>query len=633
MPIQLLDQNTINKIAAGEVVEHPASVVKELVENAIDAKATSITVEIKDGGTSFIRVTDNGCGIPKEEIEIAFLRHSTSKIRTVTDLLTVSSLGFRGEALASISSVAQVELISKTPQSLTATRYVIEGGEKKTLEDIGAPSGTTFIVRNLFYNTPARRKFLKSNNTEASYVSDMMEHIAMSHPEISFRFINNNSNKLHTYGNGNLREIIYSIYGREIENNLIPIDCKNDYMHITGFIGKPSISRGNKNYITYYINNRYIKSNVLNSAITEAYSSFLMAHRYPFTALHISINPEIIDVNVHPAKMELRFSNSDDVKSFTYDAIYYALSQNDLVPEVSIDYVQVPVFAEQIEEQASSAKNIQDDIRNKSEITKTEKVEDISVKNTNTRIAEPFEVNRYNAEKVYERMYSYPVEKQMELDILAENYAKYDTKQETLFEMKDVEVKKNKARIVGQVFNTYWIVEYEEKMYIIDQHAAHEKVLYERFVKRFEENETLSQNIMPPIVISLSMREEEVLLENMNTFEKIGFEIEHFGGKEYSVRAVPQDLYQQHVADLLTEILDNLVNDTGKNVTISILERIATMACKAAVKGNNTMSYEEAEFLINELLELENPFNCPHGRPTIISMTKYELEKKFKRIL
>ena len=606
MAITVLDQNTINQIAAGEVVERPASVVKELVENAIDAKANAITVEIKEGGISFIRVTDNGCGINASEVEIAFLRHATSKIKSATDLLSVRSLGFRGEALASIASVSMVELITKTEDNIVGMRVVYEGGQKKSVEEVGAPNGTTFVVRNLFYNTPARRKFLKSATTEAAYISTLLEHLSLSHPDISFRLIVNGTSKLHTLGNNNLREIIYGIYDREIEKNLIAVDAKNDFMHVYGFIGKPIISRGNKNFINYYINGRYIKSKLIDLVITDAYGEYMMQHRFPFTALHISIDPSYIDVNVHPTKMEIRFSNSEDIRLFLYNTIESAIKEDVIIPSMVIDEPKnlIKEEPEKIFE---------------SNITK-EDIPEVKVAKPVAKSAEPFEQVRIKKEEPIIEESSYVIAHKEEKPT-----------QLSFFDVTNEE-KKSDIKIVGQVFDTYWIVEYENQMYIIDQHAAHEKVLFERFMKNASKQHD-SQMIMPPIIISLSSKEEQVLLENMEIFTELGYEIEPFGGKEYKIVGVPATLYGMCDRDFMLEILDNLVDDNKVYASISIRDKIATMACKAAIKGNNRYSYEEASALIEELLTLDNPFNCPHGRPTIISMSKYELEKKFKRIV
>ncbi len=611
--IQLLDQNTIDKIAAGEVVERPASIVKELMENAIDAKATAITVEIKDGGISFIRITDNGHGIVSSDVRTAFLRHSTSKIKSIEDLITVSSLGFRGEALSSIAVISQVELITKIPDAMTGVRYVIEGGEEKNMEEIGAPEGTTFIIRNIFYNTPVRKKFLKTAATEAGYISDTVERIALSHPEISIRFINNNQTKVHTSGNNKLKDIIYNIYGRDITANLIEINDNKELMNIHGYIGKPVVSRGNRNYENYYINGRYIKNKIVSRAIEDAYKPYMMQHRYPFTCIHIEINQEYLDVNVHPAKMELRFNNSEDIYPAIYHAITGALEHKEMIPDV------LPGKNETVKEK----------------------------KDVNKRMPEPFEKNRA-FEIVKEQMIreaTAPVKAPAQLNVpegfMNETVSELNTENEkkppVQMDLFDDRMLSEKARaehrIVGQVFDTYWIVEYDGNMYIIDQHAAHEKVLYEQTMKKLKDKIYTSQQINPPIVLTLSIREEELLNKYMENFTSIGYEIDHFGGNEYCIRAVPDNMLSVSKKELFIEMLDSLSNDTANNTAEIITDRIATMSCKAAVKGNNKLSISEADALIDELLHLDNPYNCPHGRPTIISMSKYELEKKFKRIV
>lgn len=672
--IKVLDQNTINQIAAGEVIDRPASVVKELLENAIDAKATAITVEIKDGGISFIRITDNGCGIEKEDIKVAFLRHSTSKIRTAVDLVTVSSLGFRGEALSSISAVAMVELITKTKESFCGTRYVIEGGEEKSIEDIGVPDGTTFIVRNLFYNTPARRKFLKSANTEASYISDIVEKIALSHPEISIRFIINNQNKLHTSGNGSLRDVVYTVYNREIATNVIEINNSCQFMKITGYIGKPLISRGNRGYENYFINNRYVKSNFISRAIEDAYKSFLMQHKYPFTCINLQVDPELLDVNVHPSKMELRFRNQEEIYPFVFNTVDAALHHRQLIPDVEIEEKkekEKTVTQIVSEVMASDGKKVR--IPEPFEIKRNESIkeslkEELDIKEGNNKsgniaankVNTPEVVNEAdNNNSVNEINIANKKEQIFKLneknEILMEDSEKYkyvpenrisriiekEEKKvvvENQMELFDDNLLSKKARvkhkIIGQVFDTYWIVEYNDKMFIIDQHAAHEKVLYEKILKRYNAKEQLAQEINPPIVVSVSMKEEQVLKANMDSFRKFGYEIEEFGGNEYAIRGVPYDLLSLSSRELFLELLDGINIDDGIRVKPDMLiDRMATMACKAAVKGNNKLSMDEANKLIDELLELDNPYNCPHGRPTIISMTKYEMEKKFKRII
>lgn len=606
MAIQILDQDTINQIAAGEVVERPASVVKELMENAIDAGATAVTVEIRQGGIGFIRITDNGCGIPKEELPLAFLRHSTSKIHSAADLLTVASLGFRGEALSSIAAVSQVELITKTTDSLTGSRYRIEGGEEKGLEEVGAPEGTTFISRNLFFNTPARRKFLKTETTEAGHVADLVEKIALSHPEISIRLIVNNQNRLHTSGNHNLKDIIYTIYGREIAGNLLSVSEEREGMRISGFIGKPVIARGNRNFENYFINGRYIKSRLISKAIEDGYKSYMMQHKYPFTLLHFTIEPELIDVNVHPSKMELRFKDGEAVYQMVYHAVTSALSGKELIPTASLPEPRVPNQPE-VSGQPES--------QSRPEVPGR---------------PEPFEKKRMEAMGIVKEPPS-PYGKEPPVPPSAEE------KKEEQLELFDgrllSEEARKRHRLIGQVFDTYWLVEYDGSLYIIDQHAAHEKVLFEQNFASLKSREYTSQYISPPIILSLSMREAELLNRSIDVFRQVGFEIEPFGGSEFAVRAVPGNLLSLAKKELLMEMIDSLSEEGGRIAPESVYDRIATMSCKAAVKGNTNLSFAEADQLIDSLLKLENPYQCPHGRPTIISISKYEMEKKFKRIV
>lgn len=626
MSINLLDQNTINKIAAGEVVDRPASVVKELVENAIDAHATSITIEIKDGGTSLIRITDNGDGIPKDDIKIAFLRHSTSKIKNAADLLGISSLGFRGEALSSISAVAQVELITKTKDSLTGIRYQIDGGVEKTFEEVGAPDGTTFLVRNLFYNTPARRKFLKSATTEAGYISSLVENLCLSHPDISFRFINNNTPKIQTTGNNRLKDVIYTIYGRDITSNLLEINRDFGDFSINGFIGKPVISKGNRTYENYFINGRYIKSNVISKGIEDAYLGFMMQHKYPFTALHMTINPELLDVNVHPSKMELRFSNEMDIYNSVKLSVNDGLTHRELIPEVKLEEKKEKPFSPVVNyerkiPQVITQKPIDKPVVKPVEISVEKPVAKPVEEKTNltsSRMPEPFEKNRVAS---YEKIVNEEIKKEY--------------KQLEIFENKTLLKEENKPdiKIIGQVFDTYWIMEFENNMYIVDQHAAHEKVLYERFKNRFDERKITTQQINPPVVFSLTLEEQQTYKKNADYIAGFGYEIEEFGGDEYVIRGIPSDFSMADPKELLTEIIDSLAEDYSKKTPESIKDKIATMSCKAAVKGNNKLTRFEMAELLNELMELDNPYNCPHGRPTFITMSKYELEKKFKRII
>ena len=659
--IQLLDEATIEKIAAGEVVERPSSVVKELVENAIDAKATFITVEIKEGGTTFLRITDNGCGIEKDQVRLAFLRHSTSKIRSMEDLLCVKSLGFRGEALASISAVAQVELITRPRGALTGVRYLIEGSKEKTFEEIGAPEGTTFLVRNLFFNTPVRRKFLKSAQTEGGYVATIMERLALSHPEISFQLIVNNQPKLHTSGNCNRKDIIYHIYGKEIAANLLPIDAQKDGIHVSGFIGKPLISRGNRNFENYYINGRYMKSNVVAKAIEEAYKPYLMNRQYPFTVLYITMDEELLDVNVHPTKMEVRFSNGELLYADLIELFRAVLQGRDLIPEVSVGEDVKPVKNEEkpVSKEAapqpfernrlSQMKNEKRSVREpeKSPVSEAQK-EQIRA---SVRADSPYEL-KYAPRPLREETQENPASKpSQDVPEKAEEQQQHPSIEEQTsrqIEMTEVfreengyqtnfieEVKKSNIRIIGQLFETYWLTEVEDKLFIIDQHAAHEKVLFERNMKTFADRDYTSQQLSPPIILSLTMQEQNALKDHLEELTALGFEIDEFGGNEYAIVAVPDNLYHLDAKQLFLELLDDMVTESGSGraTTEMIWNKVATASCKAAIKGNQRISYAEMEELIRELLTLDNPYHCPHGRPTMISMSKYEIEKKFKRIV
>lgn len=624
--IAILNQETIDKIAAGEVVERPCSVVKELVENAIDAGSTAITVEIKEGGISFIRITDNGCGIERDQVAVAFYRHSTSKIRSAEDLLTVKSLGFRGEALSSISAVARVELITKTYDELTGTRYVIEGSKELSNEEIGAPDGTTFIVKDLFYNVPARRKFLKTAQTEGSYISDMVEKLALSHPDISFKFINNNQTKLHTSGNGNRKDIIYHIFGREISSSLLEVKHECEYFKVEGFIGKPVITRGNRNYENYFINGRYVKSNILSRAIEEAYKSFLMQHQYPFTVLYFTFFSEL-DVNVHPTKMELRFDNNNEIYVELCDTIYEILSRKEMIPEVPVDSTPAPKkivheYKEPIPEPFE-----------KRRINEVRAAESRSVygQSVTSAVTEP----AAKAPAVNEQLTDNTSKLQNAKASASALVANTGT-QQTLGDYDKVfltESAKKQFSIIGQLFKTYWLIEFEDKLYIIDQHAAHEKVLYEKTMARLANKDFTSQRISPPIVMTLDARECEMLEKYRPQIEQFGYEVEHFGGKEYMISAIPDNLFNIDMKDLFIEMLDDFSNATGRQTPDIITEKVASMSCKAAVKGNDKLTLPEINKLIDELLSLDNPYNCPHGRPTIISMSKYEIEKKFKRIV
>lgn len=695
--IALLNQETIDKIAAGEVIERPSSVVKELVENAIDAGASAITVEIKEGGISFIRITDNGCGIEHDEVPLAFLRHSTSKIKSAEDLMCVHSLGFRGEALSSIAAIARVELITKTFDALTGTRYLIEGSKEVTMEEIGAPDGTTFLVKDLFFNTPARRKFLKTPQTEGTYISDMLEKLALSHPDISFKYINNNQTRLHTSGNGNRKDLIYHIYGRDIASSLLEVNYESELFSVSGFIGKPLINRGNRNYENYFINGRYIKSSILSKAIEEAYKSFLMQHQYPFTVLYFTFPGETLDVNVHPTKMELRFDNNKEIYRQLCDALYGVLSHRELIPDVPVDEKKAEdtvkhVYKESIPEpfekrrineiRSNAAQRVERAYKPAvpTPVTVRENTDSFGQENRSSIVGESTsaQVQGKTGQTTSSGVKIIPVgetpvmglnqfpksettqavleqKKKTDLNGGSDCQNEISTSQKNVSEGQDTNTSpveapeqmtlesmspdfltrdaKKMHRIIGQLFKTYWLIEYEDKLYIIDQHAAHEKVLYERTMARLHEKEYTSQAISPPIVLSLDAKEQEMLERYRKDIERLGYEIENFGGREYMISAVPDNLFSIDMKDLFIEMLDDFSNLTGRETPDLIMEKVASMSCKAAVKGNDALSLPEIDALIEELLTLDNPFNCPHGRPTIIAMSKYEIEKKFKRIV
>lgn len=701
--IAVLDQNTIDKIAAGEVVERPSSVVKELVENAIDAGATAITVEITDGGKKLIRITDNGSGMDAEQVPLAFLRHATSKIEKVEDLTHIASLGFRGEALSSIAAVSQVELITKTPSGISGTRYVIEGGKEQSLEEMGAPEGTTFLIRNLFYNTPARSKFLKSDMTEAGYINTLMEQLALSHPEISFKYIQNRQVKLSSSGNYSVKDVIYSVYGREIAKALLDVSYENDFMKIEGFVGKPEISRGNRTFENYYINGRYVKNKIITKAIEDGYKGLVMQHKFPFVSLRIEMDGNDLDVNVHPAKREVRFARETEVYTAIYETVRKVLTHRELIPQVSVGKDEPTPRTEQIKpgnipepfevkrrQEMYGHPNRTANIASHaaptaSEIRSTAPVPSIpynkptngtasygsaeSAHNSSASSADKYKrVDSLRENPVYgsqpftkeeEEMFSgtlkdgrneNSVAETADYEVISEKPAESappevdnepiksqkqePPKQLELFEERLLAPEsRSRHRLIGQLFDTYWLVQFEDNFYIIDQHAAHEKVYYERFVKQFQSQNIQSQYVSPPLIVSLSLEEENLLKANKKYFRDFGFEIEPFGGREYSISAVPSSLLGMTEEELFLEMLDHLTADGSKDAFEIFASRLATMACKAAVKGNHSMSPQEADKLIDELLTLENPYNCPHGRPTIIAMSKTEIEKKFKRIV
>lgn len=678
--IAVLDQQTIDRIAAGEVVERPASVVKELVENAVDAGASQVTVEIREGGIGYIRITDNGSGIEKEDIPLAFLRHSTSKIRSAEDLTGVTSLGFRGEALSSISAVSMVELITKTRTELLGSRCCLEGGIKKSLEETGAPDGTTFIIRNLFYNTPARKKFLKTEMSEASAVHELMTRLALSHPEISFKVFIHNQMKLQTAGNGSLKDVIYHIYGRDIAMRLLPVDRREGPLHLTGFIGKPEISRGNRNYENYFVNGRYVKSRIIARGIEDGYKTFMMQHRYPFVCLNLHMDGTMLDVNVHPAKMELRFSRQNLVYDMVQRTVKEALSGKELIPEMTIGKeTKEPASIQDRKAAVSLQAAVQEPVSLMEEpdqkpvlpVRKPDQNPVSPVQKPNRKPLSPVREPEKPLRKPEQELPEPAKEPDAPADqdlayFMAEMKKRVEERhrreQQMLKEDNGYQAEPETARmetaaeavpeqlslfdgkllskeavirheIIGQLFDTYWLVQYGDRLYIIDQHAAHEKVLYERLMKDLREQTFQSQLLSPPIVLNLSMQEEQLFIKYRKNFADMGFEIEEFGDRAYAVRAVPSNLPGIARHEILLDLLDSLSEISPNISSDTLLDKMASMSCRAAVKGNRQMTAMEAKALIDELLTLENPYNCPHGRPTIISMTKHELEKKFKRIV
>ncbi len=675
--IKVLDQITIDKIAAGEVIERPASIVKELTENAIDAGADSVTVEIEDGGITLIRISDNGSGIEREDIHNAFLRHSTSKIESVDDLMHISSLGFRGEALSSIAAVTKVELITKPKEDTFGTRYVIEGGKEISMEDTGAPDGTTFLVRQLFYNVPARRKFLKTPMTEAGHVQDLLTRLALSHPEVAIRFVNNGQEKLRTSGSGKLKEVIYSIYGRETAANILELDYEKNGIGIRGFIGKPIITRGNRNYENIFVNGRYVKSAVISKAAEDAYKDFMMQHKFPFFVLHFLVDGETVDVNVHPTKMELRFQKQQAVYDAVFEAIHRRLLDQELIPQVTLPEPKQPEKAKEQSPSPFLLKPKSGSGQSAAPVSGPVSLPDadrtVSEDTANTRIqpsvqspaqpsakAEPETKDEdYFIRKMRERVMSYhnrsssaeitgksaifrsgDQRQEDRIKNAAKENGNYTVEQKApkqldLFEENLLKREiRAEYRLIGQVFDTYWLVQFHDNLYIIDQHAAHERVLYERTLKEMKTREFTSQYLSPPIILNLSMQEAEVLNTHKDRFAQLGFEIEEFGGEAYAVRAVPANLFGIAKKELLLEMLDALSDGLNTSMTPELIdEKVASMSCKAAVKGNNRLSAREVDALIGELLLLDNPYHCPHGRPTIIAMSKRELEKKFKRIV
>lgn len=702
--IKVLDKTTIDKIAAGEVIERPSSVVKELLENSIDAGATSITVEIKEGGLSLIRVTDNGCGIPKDEVKTAYLSHATSKIESADDLNSICSLGFRGEALSTIAAVSQTEMITKTVESLTGVKYVIHGGQEIDFSDVGVPDGTTIVVRNLFYNTPARKKFLKSPMTEGSYINDLVLRIALSRPDISVKLIVNGQSKIDTSGNGNIKDTIYQLFGRDITLNLLEVKYADENIRMEGYIGKPFISRGNRGLENYFINNRYIKSSIINRAIEEGYKTFVMQHKFPFSVLYLTLPPEKCDVNVHPTKMEFKYDNERELFEIITRTIRETLTHREIIPkengedknkvagqdkkgkaapekppepfeterkhaptqtsmipqgsvragkysptyrilealkqqekEADLTKVKQETQASKTREQETQASNKTESYNAALNLLKDDGVKYEPSKPADTKGTEEKYTDTKNTDQrtnVVETQKTY-VNRAVDAYIRNEQAAKEITgEQASLFDDDFLTEKaRKKHRLIGQLFDTYWLIEYEKNLYIMDQHAAHEKVNYEKLMHSLHEKEVFSQQLMPPMVITVSYAERQAIMDNFDLFMKIGYDIEEFGGNEFKINAVPSNLYGLHGREMFLEFVGSLVDNVGYMSNDVFIRKLSTMACKASIKGNMHISFAEADALIDQLLQLDNPYTCPHGRPTIISISESELEKKFKRIV
>ena len=668
MEIHVLNEDTINKIAAGEVVERPSAVAKELIENAMDAGATAITCEIKDGGISLLRVTDNGSGIAAGEVQRAFLRHATSKIRDEKDLDALQSLGFRGEALSSIAAVAQVEMITRTADSIVGIRATNLPSPGPTddvrmqTEEIGAPQGTTVIVRNLLYNVPVRKKFLKTAQTEAGYITDLVQRMALSHPDISFHYRVNGQDKLHTTGNGNLKEVIYRIFGKEVSKLLVPVAAAEGSMQLTGFAAKPELNRGSRSQEIFFVNRRMLRSDLLSKALEEGYGTDLMQHRFPFAVLTLSMDPAGADVNVHPSKMEIRFSDSKAVFDFVSDAVRSAFRGKELIPEAT-SLTAKEEAAERRQEEAEAAQAVREEPRYEPfEAARVREVAEPQARYGTTPAAETsLTSDSFNAPSsasqtqdakddgfVFEdRLPAGSFQQQSFFDNTLDTASVKSSPVPELAAFKELAAEEEfriltpehaeEYRIVGQIFGTYWIVEFRDTMLLIDQHAAHEKCNYEHILRRLKEShgtgETASQMLAPPIAVSLSGREEAVYEQCADLFTRMGYEIDPLGESAYAIRGIPLELFGCDPKQLFLETLDELLSEKLSGDPELILSKIATMSCKAAVKGGWHISEEEARAMIRELLTLDDPYHCPHGRPTMIRLSKYEIERKIKRIV
>ena len=639
--INILDEHTSNKIAAGEVVERPSSVVKELVENSIDANSKNITIEIEDGGASLIRVIDDGVGIHNLDIEKAFLPHATSKIKTVEDIYSINTLGFRGEALPSIASVSKLTFKSKLYGCDFGKEIILEGGEKISLSDIGMNNGSLIEVKDLFFNVPARRKFLKSNSREGSLISDIVLRIALSNPNVSFKLFNNGKKILHTYGDGNLNNVIRNIYGKSISENVLNFNFESETLKIYGYIGKEIIAKGSRNNESIFVNNRYIKNKTIVAAVENAFKSFSTVNKFPFFVIFIDLLPDSIDVNIHPTKAEIKFKDERFIYKKVFDIIHETLKE-DIFNSFSIE--NKPVNKEIIEEIKLDL-DIENTINKESAISNNKFEHSINDIYKNITIQDvTVEEDLYNKLKETNRNNN---SESLNNETVHENnninYFIKDNKStsssnsvindDNLQGSKINSAKFPNLRVIGQFSKTYILAEYLDTLYIIDQHAAHEKIIYEKYIKDIESNDIIVQQLLIPCIIDLSLDDYECYKENISIFTNAGFIIDEFGGNTIAIKEVPYFLGKLDTKNFLLSIIDNLKNlGSGKTTEVK-LNKIATIACKAAVKANDYLTQIEMEKLISDLRYIDNPFNCPHGRPIIIKFTEYELNKKFRRII
>lgn len=638
MKIHVLGTDTVNQIAAGEVIERPSSIVKELVENAIDAHASQVTVEIREGGIEYLRVSDNGDGIAEDDLKNAFLPHATSKIRSLSDLESIMSFGFRGEALSSIAAVSDVELITKTKEDFFSHRILVKGGEIGKVEEVAGVDGSTFLIRNLFYNVPARKKFLYSESTESNRVEDIVEKLALANHQVSFHFIRDGKTRFQSLGSSRMQDIVYSIYGKEQSKESLPLEgayypssiTGMPTVHIRGLLGRPNVTRANRQFELFFVNGRYVHDALLSRALEDAYKPFLMQHKFPFAILFLDITPSLMDVNVHPQKLEVRFQNREQIYQAVFNAVNVALShanlidQNPLSPflqeEKAEKKIGIPKREGNRDEESivpltePSLRKLSEERRTVySEFDLTKSLEKHSLSEEQQSLAEPGVP--FDAPKT---------EKQTKWNSIP--------KQESLFSAPFLSEEARKShRIIGEIFRTYWLIEYAESLYIMDQHAAHEKVNFERMMKRKREKKQMSQNILP-LSIHLQNKEKEILFTYSRTFQEMGYQWDEEAGG-VRLTAIPVDFPSVNKEEVFLEILDGLSEDSEQLSGESLYNKIASMSCKAAIKGNQQISFQECDALLDELLQLENPFACPHGRPTIIAFRKQDLEKMFKRIV